>query len=498
MGSQAQLKARLATAHDFTYLSHPNSNPMRAFGLLMLLLSAVVTVLPGQTDEDAFLLRNIHTAALTEGKAYSWLHHLSEEIGGRLAGSPEAEASVHYTYAQLEDLGLDRVWLQPCTVPYWERGAPEVVRVLAGEGQQERLLKALALGNSGASGPDGVSGRVIEVRSLEEVDYLAEKVEGAIVFFNRPMDPGEYHTFHAYGKAVDQRVYGPAKAAQYGAKGAIVRSMTTRVDPHPHTGVTLFPETVDPIPAVAISTADADWLSAQLKSGQNREIFLYTDCRLHGRVPSYNVIGEIRGSDFPDEVILVGGHLDSWDVGGGAHDDGAGCVQAMDVLHLLKTVGYRPRRTIRCVLFMNEENGLGGGLAYADSARASGTFHLAAIESDAGGFSPRAFSFEADPEVFTDYMKAVHQWSPLLEPYGIQLQTGGSGADISPLKFQKGLLAGLRPDSQRYFDYHHTAIDRIDAVHPRELALGAAALTSLVVLIDKYGLRAEPTSSGSR
>lgn len=467
------------------------------FNLLLAGLLAAFS-LAAQSDEDAFMLKRIHTTALTQGKAYPWLTHLSEKIGGRLAGSPQAEAAVAYTRDELEALGLDKVWLQPCMVPHWERGAAETVKVTQSGRQPERVLQALALGNSGPSGPHGVQGPVIEVRSLEEVELLADRIPGSIVFFNRPMDEGEYHTFHAYGKAVDQRVYGPAKAAQYGALGTLVRSMTTRLDAHPHTGVTLFPENIDPIPAAAISTLDADWLSQELKKGFEREVFLQTNCQHHGMTESANVIGEIRGSTYPDEVILVGGHLDSWDVGGGAHDDGAGCVQAMDVLHILRSVGYVPQRTIRCVLFMNEENGLGGGRAYADSARQSQTFHLAALESDAGGFTPRGFSMEADAEVFTGYFRAVNQWLPLLEPYGLQLHTGGSGADISPLKFQKGLLIGLRPDSQRYFDYHHTAIDRIDAVHPRELALGAAAMASLVYLLDKYGLPDTPAPAGSR
>lgn len=455
---------------------------------LVVLFSA--RALPAQSvEEDAFFIQRLHTLALAQGKAYAWLTHLSEQIGGRLAGSVQAEAAIRYTRDELAGLGLDRVWLQPCMVPHWERGTPELALARQSGRRPERVLRALALGNSPASGPQGVEGTVIEVRSLDEVDYRAEEIPGSIVFFNRPMDPGELHTFHAYGKAVDQRVFGPAKAAQHGAVGAIVRSMTTRLDDYPHTGVTLFPENVDPIPALAISTNDAEWLSAELRQGYQRELLLRTDCRSHGMVPSHNVIGEIRGREFPDEIILVGGHLDSWDVGGGAHDDGAGCVQSMEVLHLLLASGYQPRRTIRCVLFMNEENGLGGGLAYADSARHDGSFHLAAIESDAGGFTPRGFSMEADPAVATGYYRAVNRWLPLLEPYGLQLQTGGSGADISPLKYQKGLLMGLRPDSQRYFDYHHIARDTIEAVHPRELALGAAAMASMVYLIDRYGLQ---------
>jgi hypothetical protein len=219
------------------------------------------------------------------------------------------------------------------------------------------------------------------------------------------------------------------------------------------------------------------------------EIFMRSECGMKGKVLSHNVIGEIRGSEFPDEIILVGGHLDSWDPGQGAHDDGTGCMQAMDVLYILKNSGYRPKRTIRCVMFMNEENGLAGGTTYADSSNAHREFHLAAIESDGGGFTPRGFTFEGDKEVASDYFAKVSAWGPLLEPYGLILNRGGSGADISPLRSQKGMLVGLRVDSQRYFDIHHTAADTFDKVHARELELGAAGMAALVYLIDKHGIK---------
>jgi len=199
----------------------------------VLLALAALYVLPmqAQSEEDAFLIKQLHTVSLSQGKAYGWLEHLSERIGGRLAGSPQAEAAVRYTYSELEGLGLDRVWLQPCRVPHWERGAPEVALVKQSGRQPERQLNALALGKSAGTGPAGIEGTIIEVKSLEEVELLGDRVQGGIVFFNRPMDQGELHTFHAYGKAVDQRVYGPAKAAQYGAIGAVVRSMTTSTTP---------------------------------------------------------------------------------------------------------------------------------------------------------------------------------------------------------------------------------------------------------------------------
>ena len=452
-------------------------------GLLLL----VSGMLHAQSADDALRLKEVYQTTLRESRAYEWLAHLSEEIGGRLAGSEAADQAIQYTRRQLADGVADRAWLQPCMVPVWKRGEPEEVYVTRTDGST-RDLRALALGNCTATPQGGVEGQVIEVFSLDEVDSLGSLVAGKIVFYNRPMDPAEINPFYAYGKAVDQRVYGPAKAAKYGAVAVLVRSMTTNLDDVPHTGVTVFPEDQDPIAAVGIATNDAEWLSAALAEDPGLEVYVRTDCKILPPARSANVIGEIRGSTHPDEIILVGGHLDSWDVGGGAHDDGSGCVQAMDVLHMLRVLDYQPKRTIRCVLFMNEENGLGGGRAYADSARSQNTFHLAAIESDAGGFTPRGFSCEADADVFTPYYRKLNEWLPLLEPYGLQLMQGGSGADISPLKFQKGLLVGLRPDPQRYFDYHHTDQDRIQAVNPRELALGTAAMTSLVLLIDQYGL----------
>jgi Zn-dependent M28 family amino/carboxypeptidase len=302
------------------------------------------------------------------------------------------------------------------------------------------------------------------------------------------MDPTRIRTFSAYGGAVDQRVYGPSKAAEYGAVAALVRSMTTAYDDFPHTGVTVYKDTLIRVPGLAISTNDAEKLSKALKKGRVN-VFIKTNCKSVGLRPAPTVIGEIKGTEFPDEIILVGGHLDSWDIGQGAHDDGAGCVQSMEVLRVLQALDYKPKRTIRCVLFSNEENGLAGGKTYAKESNDLGEFHLAALESDAGGFSPRGFSFEADTSVFKTYYKNVSKWLPLLESYGLLFEMGGSGADISPLKSQKGLLIGLRPDSQRYFDFHHTANDRIEHVNKRELELGAAAMASLIFLIDKYGIK---------
>jgi len=243
---------------------------------------------------------------------------------------------------------------------------------------------------------------------------------------------------------------------------------------------------VTKIPAAAISTRDAERLSALLKTDPNLKFYMRMTPQTLPDVLSYNVIGEIKGTEKPDEIIVVGGHLDSWDVGEGAHDDGTGIVQSMEVLRLFKEMGIKPKRTIRAVLFMNEENGLRGGRKYAEEAKAKGEVHIAAIESDAGGFTPRGFGIDGNDD---QYAKVL-TWKPLLVPYGLHdLSRGGGGADIGPLKGQGTVaLIGFKPDSQRYFDYHHTEIDTFETVNRREMQLGAASMASLVYLISQYGL----------
>jgi hypothetical protein len=454
------------------------------FGYQLNDLSAQST---NKTDADAFFVREIYNAALTKGKSYPWLDYLCNRIGARLSGTPQAAAAVEYTRQMLDTMGLDSVWIQPCMVPHWSRGEKEVVRIVHSK-MGSFDLKALSLGNTEGTGPNGLAAEVIEVKRLDELESLGrEKLAGKIVFFNRAMDPTQLNTFAAYGGAVDQRGLGASRASKYGALAVLVRSMTTRLDDVPHTGSSSYEPGVTPIPALGISTNDAELLSRLLKDEPVR-VFIRNTSHMMGMKPSHNVIGEIRGSEKPNEIILIGGHLDSWDVGTGAHDDGAGCVQAMDVLQVLKRLNYRPKRTIRCVLFMNEENGLKGGQAYAEISNRKKEFHLAAIESDRGGFTPRGFTCESESKAFDKKYKQVMEWSSLLEPYGLNFKRGGSGADIGPLRSQQGLLFGFEPDSQRYFDYHHTAIDTFDAVNKRELELGTAAMTALVFLLDKFGV----------
>lgn len=470
-------------------LSH--TTPVFSFAIvkrLLLWLLFVPLSFSLQGQEDAFFLRKVYDTALTEGDCYDWLRHLTKEVGPRLAGTPGAEAAVFSMKRLMDTLGFDTVYLQPCMSPRWDRGTPASGRVVNNDQIGTQSLRVVSLGNTVGTGPGGVTAPLVEVQTLREVEALGEAgVAGKIVFFNRPMDPTKLNTFSAYGGAVDQRALGLVVAARFGAKAVLVRSMTTELDDVPHTGAVAVVDTVTKIPALSVSTNDAEMLSDLLELGEVR-VHLESHGRILPPVPSYNVIGEIKGTTNPEEIILVGGHLDSWDLGEGAHDDGAGCVHALQVFPLLRKLDYRPKRTFRCVLFMNEENGLAGGRAYWKASNDNNEFHLAAIESDRGGFTPRGFSAEGDKAVFTNYYSRLNDWLPLLEPYGLTFTTGGSGADISGLKSQKGLLLGFVPDSQRYFDYHHTAADTFETVNKRELELGAAAITSLVYLIDNYGL----------
>lgn len=441
-------------------------------------------------NTDAFFLKAIHDRALGESQCYEWLRELTSEAGPRLSGSPTAEAAVMLMGRRMREAGFDTVYLQPCVVPRWDRGEPEVVRIINSPLLGTQELAATALGNSIGTGPDGLAAEVIEVFGLDTLEQLGEAaLRGKVVFFNRPLDRTQLNTFAAYGGAVDQRALGAARAARYGAVAVLVRSMTTSSDDVPHTGNMSYEPDGVRIPALAISTQAADLLSRAVAYGPTR-VYLRSTSRILTPVPSYNVIGEVRGTTYPEEIILTGGHLDAWDLGQGAHDDGSGCVQAMQVWPLLRDLGYRPQRTLRCVLFMNEENGLAGGRAYWAASDAAEEFHLLAIESDRGGFAPRGFSSEALPAVYPDYLRKLDTWLPLLEPYGLSIRSGGgSGADISGLRGQGGLLLGLMPDTNRYFDYHHTATDTFDKVNKRELELGAAAMAAVVYLVDKYGLK---------
>lgn len=437
-------------------------------------------------SKDEVQIKKMYDLALTEGKGYEWLNYLSNQIGGRLSGSVQAQQGVGYTKSQLDSLGVDRVWLQPVLVPKWVRGTPEFAYFETTPGITTNVA-ICALGGSVATPPKGIKANIIEVEGVEQLTTLGkDKIEGKIVFFNRPMDATEINTFTAYSNCVDQRYAGALEASKYGALGVIVRSMNLRLDDFPHTGSMTYgdqPES-ERIPAAAISTNAAELLSTSLKLNPEINFYFKQNCKQFKDVESYNVIAEIKGSEKPEEIIVVGGHLDSWDLGDGSHDDGAGCVQSMEVLNLFKKTGYKPKRTVRVVLFMNEENGLRGGNKYAEVAISNNEKHIFALESDSGGFTPRGFTFDSSQENFEKVLK----WKNLFEPYLVHyFEKGFAGADIGPLKKDGLVMAGLRPDSQRYFDHHHAENDTFEHVNRRELQLGAATMASLVYLVDAYG-----------
>ena len=456
---------------------------MRNF-ILYTLITIPFFVL-SQTDEK--VISDIYTNSLTNGQSYKWLDYLSNNIGSRLSGSLGAEKAVAWTKEELETLGLDKVWLQPVMVPKWVRGVPEFAYIETSPGSTIKV-NICALGGSISTPSTGLKAKIIEVSGVDELEKLGkDKIEGKIVFFNRPMDASLINTFESYGGCVNQRYSGAMEASKFGAIGVIVRSMNLRIDDLPHTGSMTYGDIPpdDRIPSAAISTKHADLLSGMVKLDNNIQFYFKQNSKQLDDVLSHNVIGEITGSEYPDEYIVVGGHLDSWDLGDGAHDDGAGCTQSMEVLRLLKLSGIKPKRSIRVVLFMNEENGLRGGNKYAEIAAQKNENHIFALESDAGGFTPRGFYFDCDQSNF----EQILSWKSLFKPYLIHFfELGGSGADIGPLKNETNVLSGLKPDSQRYFDYHHAPNDTFDAVNKRELELGAATMTSLIYLIDKYGI----------
>jgi hypothetical protein len=433
--------------------------------------------------KDSTAIKQLFNTALTNGQCYQWLDVLSNDIGGRLSGSPEAQKAVEWGEKLMKDLDFDKVWLQPVMVPHWVRGEKEEASFTVNNATFNVAI--CALGGSIPTPKNGITGEVIEVQSLEEVEKLGEQLKGKIVFFNRPFDDTLLKTFRAYGGCVDQRVNGAKISGKLGVLGVIVRSMTHSIDDYPHTGTMSYGDLLDEekVPAAAISTKAANLLSKQLKEYPNLKFTFKQHCKTLPDAPSFNVIGEITGSTFPDSYIVVGGHLDSWDLGDGAHDDGAGIVQSIEVARLLKLNKIQPKHTLRVVLFMNEENGLRGGKKYAEEAKNNNEIHVAALESDSGGFTPRGFSFDKSGAQYDLFMS----WKSLLAPYGLHdIGIGGSGADIGPLKNGSISLFGYRPDSQRYFDYHHAETDTFDKVNKRELELGAASMTSLVYLLDTY------------
>jgi len=432
-------------------------------------------------------ISKIYDYALNNSKSYEWLDFLCNQIGGRLAGTHNAERAVEWGKNELNKLDLDRVYLQNVMVPKWVRGSFEYASIITAPGMSINV-PVCALGGSIPTPSYGLRAQVVEVKSFHELESLGkEKIKGKFVFFNKAMPKNLVDTFSAYKNIVDIRYQGARKAAKLGAVGVIVRSINLRLDDYPHTGNMSYGDIPNNlrVPAAAISTNGAQLLSSMLSLNDDLYFYLKQDCKNYPEVLSHNIIGEIKGSKFPKDIIVIGGHLDSWDLGDGAHDDGAGIVQSMEVLNIFRQLNYSPKRTIRVVMFTGQKNGLRGGKRYAEIAKQNNEKHLFALESDVGGFSPRGFSFEADNNQF----KNINNWQNYFKPY----QTDSFSlikkeSAISPLRGNNTVLSYLRTDSQRYFDYHNAATDVFSSVNKRELELGAASIASLIYLVDQYGL----------
>ena len=468
--------------------------PYPALGRLMLvyyfyrmkfrLLIAIALLLSGAaTAQDSVMLRKIADETMLHGTCYDNLHFLCKKIGNRISGSKNAERAVAWGKKAMEEAGADKVTLMPADVPYWRRGKEQLM--LKYGSAEYKKVTALSLGNSEGTEGKVLDAPVIMVHNFDEFKALKDKdVKGKIVFFNYRFRQDFIFTFNGYGDAVKYRWASPSVAAQKGAVGVIIRSMSTGIDDFPHTGSMHYNDSFRKIPEMSLGNNTADSLEKYCRLG---EVIarMQSECHMMpDLVHSYNVVGEITGSEHPERIITIGGHLDSWDVGEGAQDDGAGCVQAIEVIRTLKALGIRPKYTIRAVLFMNEENGTRGGQAYSDSAKARHEHHVLAIETDAGGFSPRGIGMEM-PE---DKKALIREYKNLFLPYGVydfSIEEGGS--DISAIHKDLNVpIAGLIPDSQRYFDIHHTNNDVFENVNHRELKLGAAVLTQLIYLMSEH------------
>jgi len=445
---------------------------------LLSIVFIVNTAHSQATDEK--VIRQIFDNVLLNNEAYTNLEYLCEFAPGRLLGSEESIIAIDYMKSYCEALGADTVFLQEFTTPAWKCYYTGV-SILSGK--DEIRLRADALGPSPATPEGGLVANVIEVQGLEELKGLEpDDVKDRIVFFNRPVNMTHVNTFRIYGSAVDQRSRGPALAAELGASGVLVRSVGTRIDTFPHTGSTRF--NGRKIPCAAISTVDANILSEALKKDETLQVEMIIDAEEFEEITSFNLIADIRGSEFPDEYIVVGGHIDAWFNSPGAHDDGIGCVQSVDVLRVFKELDLDNKRTIRAIMFMDEELYQSGGQAYAAYTQENGLKNFLALEADAGGFTPLGFNVDAPDSI----VAIIAGYQNLLEPYGIwYIRKGGSGVDFSPLK-QFGIpLMGYRTDSQRYMDLHHSAYDTFDKVHIRELQLGSGCMAAIIYLVDKHG-----------
>lgn len=429
------------------------------------------------------LADKIFTAALDSGRAYKLLTELTD-IGPRLSGSQLSWKAIEWSKNTMEKFGFQNVHTETCMVPHWVRGPIEEASIMGLPAKKAINLSIAALGGSVSTPKEGITAEVLEVKSFDELQAKSNDAKGKIIFFNRPMDRSKINPGEAYGGAANQRTQGAIEAAKVGGVAALVRSLTTALDDIPHTGVMSYDDSIPKVPSAAVSTMSANLLSDILQKEKNIKVYIKLTSQTLPDTVSANVVGELVGTEKPEEVIVVGGHLDSWDKGTGAHDDGAGCIHAIEALRLLKELGLKPKRTIRAVMFMNEENGLRGGTAYSKVERL-GEKHIFALESDAGGFSPKGFGVTADSSTFGKIKRIEF----LLKPIDAdRITKGGGGVDISPLGRNGVPMAGLRVDGHKYFDYHHSDKDTIDKVNERELELGAAAIAILIYVIAEEGL----------
>lgn len=409
-------------------------------------------------------------AALTSNKAYERLSYLTDRIGHRLSGSAGLERAIAWALAEMKRDGLDNVRAEKVMVPHWVRGE-ESLEMTSPVPQK---LAILGLGNSVGTPGAGITAEAVVVRSFEQLDKLSDQLRGKIVVYNVP--------FTNYGATVRYRSSGASRAARYGALAALVRSVTPVSLQTPHTGALIYDDKEPKIPAAAITIEAAETLQRLHDRGDRPMLRLKMEAKFLPDAESANVIAEIRGSEKPDEVVLVSGHFDSWDVGQGAHDDGGGCIVAWEAVRLLKELGLRPRRTIRVVLYTNEENGLRGGNAYRDAHRAEIGKHILAIESDSGVYRPKGFGLAATaPSQARANLLEIAKLLAGIRADGIA--ASGGGADIGPIMREGVIGASLDVDGSHYFDIHHTHADTLDKVNPQDLALCVATMAVMAYTV---------------
>jgi carboxypeptidase Q len=420
--------------------------------------------------------RKIIDAARGKPAAYEKLRQLTDGIGHRLSGSPALDRAIDWAEKTLAADGHENVRKEKVMVPHWERGA-ESAEIL---GPTRRPLTILGLGGSEGTPKGGIEGEVLVVRSFEELEKAGAAVKDKIVLFDVAMRGYEEGKGTGYGDVVQFRASGPSKASKLGAKAVLVRSLATSSLNTPHTGATRFDDGVKKIPAAAVTVEDAALIARLSEQGERVRVRLTMGAKTKPDAPSANVLAELVGREKPDEIVLIGGHLDSWDVGQGAHDDGAGCVIMMQALTTLRALGMKPRRTIRVVLFTNEENGIAGARAYAKDHAAEVAKHVLGVEADSGGFAPWGFTVEVPKDRLAKATRFAEDVAALLAPVGaLQIKEAGSGADLIPLVKEGMPGMGYVSHGQKYFDYHHSAADTLDKVDPRELADGVAVVAVL-------------------